>query len=85
MGNFIFVNRSVSDSLHTLFSQVYSFTNDHHNHNTRFASVGLLKLPTNNTLINGTKLFATSTISSWKFFQFHFTSLNFKKNFLRPN
>ena len=55
MENCIFINKSVSGSLHPLFSQVYSFVNDHHNYNTRFASNGLLKIPTNNTSIYGTR------------------------------
>ena len=46
MKNCIFVNKSVLGSLH---SHVYLFANDNHNHNTRFASNGLLKIPTNNT------------------------------------
>ena len=62
--NCIFVNKPVSGSLHPLFSEVYLFANDHHNYNTRFASNGLLKIPTNNTASNGTKSFETSTISS---------------------
>ena len=45
MKNCIFVNKYVSDSLHPLFCQVYVFTNNHHNHNTKFASNGLLKSP----------------------------------------
>ena len=36
MENCIFVNKSISGSLHSLFSQVYLFRNDHHNYNTRF-------------------------------------------------
>ena len=63
MENCIFVNKSVSGSLRPLFSQVYLFANDHHNYNTRFASNGLLKFPTNNTSIYGTKSFETSTIT----------------------
>ena len=57
MENCIFVNKSVSDSLHPLFSQVYLFVNDHHKYNTRFVSNGLLKIPTNNTSVYGTKSF----------------------------
>ena len=49
---------------------------------TRFASNGLLKIPTNNTLIYDTKSFETSAITSWNFFQSHFTSTNFKKTSL---
>ena len=80
--NCIFVNKSVSGSLHPLFSQVYLFVNDHHNYNTRFASNGLLKIPTNNTSIYGTKSFETSTISSWNFFESHFTGINLKETFV---
>ena len=79
MGNCIFVNKSVSDSLHTLLSQLYLFANYHHNYNTRFASNGLLKIPINNTSVYGTKSFETSTISSWTFFQSYFTSMNLKE------
>ena len=61
--NCIFVNKSVSDSLQPLFSQVYLFVNDHHNYNTRFASNGFLKIPTNTTSVYGTKSFETSAIS----------------------
>ena len=43
------------------------FIKDHHNHNTRFASNGLLKFPTNNTSIYGTKSYVTITITTWKF------------------
>ena len=50
------------DSLHSLFFQVYLFANDHHKHNTRFASNGLIKIPTNDASIYGTKLFVTSAI-----------------------
>ena len=76
--NCIFVNKSVSGSLHPLFSQVYLFANDH-NYNTRFASNGLLKIPTNNTSIYGTNSCETSTISSWNFFQSHFACINLKE------
>ena len=55
MENCIFVNKSVSSFLHPLLSQVYLFANDHHNYNNRFASNGLLKIPTNNTSFYGTK------------------------------
>ena len=60
MGNCIFVNKSVSGSLHPLFSQVYLFAIDPHNYNTRFASNGLLKILTNDASIYGTKSFETS-------------------------
>ena len=80
--NCIFVNKSVSGSLHPLFSQVYLFANDHHNYNTRYASNGLLKIPTN-TSIYGTKSFETSTTSSWNFFQSHFTSANQIKHLIK--
>ena len=79
MENCIFVNKSVSGFLHPLFSQVYLFANDHHNYNTRYASNGLLKIPTNNNWIYGTKSFETSTKISWNFFQFHFTGIKLKK------
>ena len=49
-------------SLHSLFFQVYLFSNDDHKHNTRFASNGLIKIPTNDASIYGTKLFVISTI-----------------------
>ena len=77
--NCIFANKSVSGSLHPLLSQVYLFANDHRNYNTRFASNDLLKVLTNNTSIYGTKLFETSTISSWNFFQSYFTGINLKE------
>ena len=64
MKNCIFVNKYVSGFLHPLSSQLYVFTNDHHNHNTRFASNVLLKITINNALICGKKLFATSKIAS---------------------
>ena len=64
MENSIFINKSVSGSLHSLFSQVYLFANDHQNCNTRFASNGPLKIQTNNTSIYGTKSFETSRITS---------------------
>ena len=76
MGNCIFVNKSESGSLHPLFFQVYLFENDHHNYNTRFASNGLLKIPTNNAPIYDTRSFETSRITSWNFFQSHFTGIN---------
>ena len=79
MENCIFVNKSASGSFHPLFSQVYVFANDHHNYNTRFTSNGLLKIPTINTSIYGTKSFETSTITSWNFFQSHFTGRKLKK------
>ena len=79
MENCIFVNKSASGSLHPLFSQVYVFANDHHNYNTRFTSNGLLKIPTINTSIYGTKSFETSTITSWDFFQSYFTGINLKE------
>ena len=79
MENCIFVNKSVSGSLHHLFSQVYLFVNDHHNYNTRFASNGPLKILTNNTSIYGTKSFEISTITSWNFFQSHFTSIDLEE------
>ena len=44
----IFVNKSASGSLHSLFSQVYLFANDNDHYNTRFASNDLLKISTNN-------------------------------------
>ena len=72
----VFVNKSVSGSLNSLFSQVYLFANDH-NYNTRFASNGLLKILTNNTSIYGTKSFITSTITSWNFFQSFFWQPNY--------
>ena len=59
MKNCIFANKSVSGSSHPLFSQVHLLVNDHHNHNTRFASNGLQKISTNNTSAYGTKSFAT--------------------------
>ena len=57
MENCIFVNKSVSDSLHPLFSQVYylqmiTTTTTLHLH-----QIGLLKIPTNGTSIYGTKSF----------------------------
>ena len=57
MENCIFVNKSVSDSLHPLFSQVYylqmiTTTTTLHLH-----QIGLLKIPTNSTSICGTKSF----------------------------
>ena len=64
MENCAFVNKSVSGSLHPLLSQVYLFTNYHHNYSTRFASNDLLNISTNNTLICGTKSFETLTINS---------------------
>ena len=82
MGNCIFVNKSVSGSLHPLFSQVYLFAIDPHNYNTRFASNGLLKILTNDTSIYGTKSFETSTITSSFFFQSHFTVINLKETSL---
>ena len=78
MENCIFVNKYVSGCLQPLFSQMYLFANDHHNYNTRFASNGLLKNPTNNTSIHDTKSFETSTITSLNFFQSHFTGINLK-------
>ena len=78
MQNCIFVNKSGSGSLHSLFSQTYLFANDHHNYNTKFASDGLLKIPANNTSIYDTKPFETSTITSWNFFQSHLTGINLK-------
>ena len=80
MENCIYVNKSVSNSLHPVFSQVYLFAKDHINYNTRFTSNGLLKIPTNNASIYGGKSFATSTITSWKFFQSHFTGINLKED-----
>ena len=85
MENCIFVNKSVSGFLHSLFSQVYLLVNDHHNYNTRFATNGLLKIPTNNTSVDGTKSFEASTIFSFNFFQSDFTGINLKKNFCQPN
>ena len=69
MQNCTFVNKSGSGSLYSLFSQTYLFANDHHNYNTKFASNGLLKIPANKT----------SAITSWNFFQSHFTGINLKK------
>ena len=80
MENYIYVNKSVSNSLDPVFSQVYLFAKDHINYNTRFTSNGLLKIPTNNTSIYGRKSFATSTITSWNFFQSHFTGINLKED-----
>ena len=82
MENCIFVNKSVSGSLYPLFSQVYIFANDHHNYNTRFVSNGLLKIPTNNTSIYGTKSIETSKITSWNFFLSPFTDINLKGTFV---
>ena len=79
MENCIFVNKSVSGSLHPLFSQVYLFANDHHNYNTRFASNGLLKIPTNNTSVYCRKSFETPTITFLELFQSHFTDINLKE------
>ena len=79
MENYIFVNKSVSGSLHSLFSQVYLFANDHHNYSTTFASNGLLKVPTNNTSVYGTKSFESLTITSWNCFQSHFTGIDLKE------
>ena len=79
MQNCTFVNKSGSGSLYSLFSQTYLFANDHHNYNTKFASNGLLKIPANNTSIYDTKPFETSAITSWNFFQSHFTGINLKK------
>ena len=64
MGNCIIVNKSVSGSFHPLFSQVYLYANDHHNHNTRFASNGLLRIPINSTSIYGTKSIPTLAVTS---------------------
>ena len=50
MENCIFVKKSVSGSLDPLFFNLYLFSSAHHNHNTRFASNVLLKVPTNNFL-----------------------------------
>ena len=47
--------KSVSGSLHRLLSQLHVFPNDHHDHKTRGASNGLLKISTNNASIYGTK------------------------------
>ena len=77
MDNCIFLNKSVSSSLHSLFSQVYLFANDHHNYKTRFASNGPLKIST--VSIYGTKSFETSAITSSNFFQSHFTDINLKE------
>ena len=79
MENYIFVNKSALSFLHLLFSQVYLFANDHHNCNSKFASNVLLKIPTNNTSVYGIKSFETSTITSWNFFQSHFTGINLKE------
>ena len=56
----IFVNKSVSSFLHPLLSQGYIFADYHHNYNTRFASNGLLKIPSNNT-----STFETSKMGSF--------------------
>ena len=45
--NCIFNNKFASGFLHPLFPEVYIFASDYHNHNTNFASNGLLKIPTN--------------------------------------
>ena len=79
MENCIFVNKSVSASLHPLFSQVYLFANDHHKYKTRFTSKDLLKIPANNTAVYGTKSLKTSTITCWNFFQSHFIRINLEK------
>ena len=79
MENCIFVNKSESGSLHSLFSQVYLFADDNHHYNTRFASNDVLKIFTNNTSIYGTKKFETSAITSWEFFQSYFTGINLKE------
>ena len=55
------------------------FVNDHHNYNTRFASNGHLKIPSNNTSVYGTKSFETSTITSRNFFKSHFPGINLKE------
>ena len=44
MQNCIFVNKSGSGSLYSLFSQTYLFANDHHNYNTKFSSNGLINM-----------------------------------------
>ena len=75
----IFDNKSVSVSLCSPLSQVYLSGNDHHNYKYRFASNGLLKILTNNTSIYCTKSFENSTITSWNFFQLHFTGINLKE------
>ena len=78
MENCIFVNKSVSGSQHPLFSQVYLFANDYHNHDAILASNNFLKILTNNTSIYFKKSFETATITSWNFFQSHFTCTNLK-------
>ena len=65
--------------MHPLFSEVYLFANDHHNHNNIFTSNGLLKIPTNKTSIYGTKSVEISTMSSWNFFPSHFNGINLKE------
>ena len=75
MDNYTFVNKSVPGFLHPVFSKVCLFANDHRNYNTRFTSNGLLKILTNNTSVYGAKSFEASTITSWNFFQSHFTDI----------
>ena len=83
MVDYIFVelqlHQSVSGSLHPLFSQVYVFVNNHHNHNARFGSNSLLKLPTNNTSNFEKNSFVTSRITSWDLFQSHVTGIILKE------
>ena len=79
MESCIFADKSVSGSLHSLFSQVYLFVNDHHKYNNRFASNDFLKISSNKTPIYGTKSFETSPLTSWNFFQSYFTGINLKE------
>ena len=57
MENCIFVNKSVSDSLHPLFSQVYYLQMITKTTTLHLHQIGLLKIPTNGTSIYGTKSF----------------------------
>ena len=62
-----------------IISIVFISPNYHHNYKTRFASSGLLKIPTNNTSIYGAKSFEISTVTSWNFFQSYFADVNLKE------
>ena len=46
---------------------------------TTTTSYGLLKIPTNNTSIYGTKSFEALKITFWNFFQSDFTGINLKE------
>ena len=67
--NIFFIHNFLNNKLPSYLLNSFAFNKVDHTHDTRVARMGLLSIPTSNTITFGIKSFSTIAISQWNEFQ----------------